>query len=194
MPPKRKNRPPSSPPLFRWSKKSPDEKQSRDESDKIFKALDMAENLGVKIKAILKTQEKRDVIEFQLNEVHVKVASIEDSVSRLDSEIHVLNSRTTKIEKNVEEHEEGFQYNENDVRDLQRDNKKLEHEVYDLKKQLLYMETYSRRKNQKFFGVPEITECNMEGGSQQGVALRTLEKLCTNFWKRNLRLKDELCF
>ena len=95
MPPKRKNRPPSSPPLFRWSKKSPDEKRSRDESDKIFKALDMAENLGVKFKAILKTQEKQDVIEFQLNEEHVKVASIEDSVSKLDSEIHVVNSRTT---------------------------------------------------------------------------------------------------
>ena len=72
----------------------------------------MAENLGVKIEAILKKQEKQDVIEFQLKEVHVKVASIEDSVSRLDSEIYVLNSRTTKIEKNVEELEEGFQYNE----------------------------------------------------------------------------------
>ena len=119
----------------------------------------MAENLGVKIEAILKKLEKLDVIELQLNEVHAKVANIEETVSRLESEVQALKTRTAKLEKNVEELEEGFKYNEEDVRDLQCDNKRLEHEVYDLKKQLLYMETYSRRENLKFFGVPENTEC-----------------------------------
>ena len=113
------------------------------------------------IEAILKKLEKLDVIELQLKEVHVKVASIEDSVSRLDSEIHVLKTRTTKLEKNMEELEEGFQYNEDNVHDLQHDNKKLELEINDLKKQLLYMETYSRRENLKFFRVPENTECTI---------------------------------
>ena len=46
----------------------------------------------------------------------------------------------------MEELEEEFKHNDDDVRDLQYDNKKLEHEVNDLKKQLLYMETYSRKK------------------------------------------------
>ena len=127
--------------------------------------------MGVKIEANLKKLEKLDVIELQLKEVHAEVASIEDSVSRLDSEIHVLKTRTTKLEKNMEELGDGFQYNEDDVRDLQHDNKKLEHEVNDLKKQLLYMETYSRRENLKFFGIPENTECTMEEGSQQGVTI-----------------------
>ena len=99
----------------------------------------MAENLGVKIEVILKKLEKLDVIELQLKEVHAKVASVEDSVSRLNSEMHVLKTRTTKLEKHMEELEEGFQYNEDDVRDIQRDNRKLEHEVFDLKKQLLYI-------------------------------------------------------
>ena len=53
MPPKRKDRSLSSPPLLKGSKNSPDEKRSRGESDKVFEALDMAENLGVKIEAIL---------------------------------------------------------------------------------------------------------------------------------------------
>ena len=81
----------------------------------------------------MKKLEKLDVIDHQLKEVHAKVASIEDSVNRLDSEIHVLKTRTTKLEKNWRGTvEEGFQYNarvEDDVRDLQRENKKLEHEV-----------------------------------------------------------------
>ena len=66
---------------------------------------------GVKIEASLKKLEKLDVIELQLKEVHAKVASTEDSVTRLDSEVHVLKTRlTTKLEKNPEELEEGFQY------------------------------------------------------------------------------------
>ena len=128
MPPKRKNRPLSSPPLFKESKKSPDENRSRAECNKIFEALDMAENLGAKVEAILKKHEKLDVIELQLKEVCMNVGNIKETVSRLDSEVQVLKTRTTKLETNVKELE-GFQYNEEDVSDLQRDNKKLEHEV-----------------------------------------------------------------
>jgi cell division protein FtsB len=146
----------------------------------------MAENLGIKIEVILKKLEKLDVIELQLNEVHAKVANIEETVSRLDSEVQVLKTRTTKLEKNVEELEEGFQYNEEDVRDLQRANTRLEHEVYDLKKQLMYMETYSRRENLKLFGVPENAEStsnDMDEGSQQRVTPENTKEV--NYWKRN---------
>ena len=187
MPPKRKDRPVPSPPSFKGSKKSPDEKRPRAECDKIFEALDMAENLGVKIEAILKKLEKLDVIELQLNEVHAKVANIEETVSRLDSEVQALKTRTTKLEKNVEELEEGFQYNE-DVRDLQCNNKRLEHEVYDLKKQLLYMETYSRRENLKFFGVPENTECTMEVGSEQQAVIENTKEVIYQFLEETLKI------
>ena len=75
----------------------------------------------------------------------------------------------------MEELEEGFEYNEDDVRDIQHDNKKLVHEVYELNKQLMYMETYSKRENLKFLGVPQNTDVlgtsnDMEEGTQQWVA------------------------
>ena len=86
----------------------------------------------------------------------------------------------------MQEIEEGFQYNEDDVRSLQCDNKKLEHEVYDLRKQLLYMEKYSRRENLKFFGVPERTESTMEERSEQrDVSENTIKRLFTHSWKKN---------
>jgi len=88
------------------SQKSPGEKRSTAEGDKIFEALDMAENLGVKVEAILKKLEKLYVIEHQLKEVHVKVANIEASVSKLDSEVQVLTTRTTKQETDVKELEQ----------------------------------------------------------------------------------------
>ena len=93
MPPKRKERPLPTALSFIGSRKSPDEKRSRAECDKIFEALDMAENLGVKIEAILKKLEKLDIIELQLNEVHAKVANIEETVGRLDSEVQDLKIR-----------------------------------------------------------------------------------------------------
>ena len=89
----------------------------------------------------------------------------------------------------MEELEEGFQYNEDDVRDLERDNKKLEHEVYDLKKQLLYMETYSRRENLQFFGVPENTECTTEEGAQQGVAFENTREVMYKFLEEKLKIE-----
>ena len=128
----------------------------------------MEENLGVKIEEILKKDIKLNLIELQQNEVHTKVANIKETVSRLDSEIQVLKFRTTKFEKNVEELEEG-------LRDLKCGNNKLKNEVYDLKEQLLYMETYSRRENLKFFGVRNNTKCteSMEEGSEQRVVFES---------------------
>ena len=89
----------------------------------------------------------------------------------------------------MEELEGGFQYNEDDVRDIQRDNRKLEHEICDLKKQLLYMETYFRRENLKFFGIPENTECTMEEGSQQGVAFADTREVLYKFLEEKLKIE-----
>ena len=58
----------------------------------------------------------------------------------------------------MEEFEECLQYNEDDISDIKRDNRKLENDVSELKKQLMYMGTYSRRENLKFFGLPENSD------------------------------------
>ena len=155
MPSKRKDRPiysSSSSPEFN---NSPDEKRSKSGADEVFEAANMVDALGVKIKAILKKLEKLDVIESQLNEVHTRMANIEETISRLDSEVKVLNNQQKKLKKNVEELQKGLEYTEDDISHLQRDNKKLENDVHELKKQLMYMENYSRRENLKFFGLPE---------------------------------------
>ena len=95
--------------------------------------------------------------------------------------------RTRKLQKNMEELEEGFLYNEDDVRNLQHDNKKLEHEVNDLKKQLLYMETSSRRENLKSSEYQRIPNAPWKKDHNMEPRLRTLEMLCTNSWKLSLK-------
>ena len=70
------------------------------------------------------------------------------------------------------EFEESLQYNEDDISDLQRDNRKLENDVCELKKQLMYMETYSRRENLKFFGLPENSDTSHSGNDTEEESFR----------------------
>ena len=56
--PKTKGETPAFSAITKGSKEVTGQKRLRAECDKIFKALDMAENLGLKIEALLKKKEK----------------------------------------------------------------------------------------------------------------------------------------
>ena len=60
------------------------------------------------------------------------------------------------MEKKPSELEESIQFNEDDISDLKKESKESKFEINDLRKQLLYLETYSRRENVKFFGIDEV--------------------------------------
>lgn len=67
----------------------------------VFEALHIAENLGSKIKTILEKLGKLNIIESQCNEMHTKIANIEETVSRLDREVKSSKNSAKKLEKNV---------------------------------------------------------------------------------------------
>ena len=60
------------------------------------------------------------------------------------------------MEKKASELEESIQFNEDDISDLKKESKESKFEINDLRKQLLYLETCSRRENVKFFGIDEV--------------------------------------
>ena len=60
------------------------------------------------------------------------------------------------MEKKASELEESIQFNEDNISDLKKESKESKFEINDLRKQLLYLETYSRRENVKFFGIDEV--------------------------------------
>ena len=59
------------------------------------------------------------------------------------------------MEKKVSALEGSIQFNEDDISDLKKESKESKFEINDLRKQLLYLETYSKRENVKFFGIDE---------------------------------------
>ena len=147
-------------------KASPEEKRTREEgfcefseNDEVLTALDMAGDLATKMDLALSKLEKLDIIENRLDSVIASIASIEETVGRLDKEVVSLKSKTSKTETRVDELEEGARFNETELSDLKRDTKKAKFDTEELRKQVLYLEAYSRRENLKFAGIPEnVTE------------------------------------
>ena len=86
--------------------------------------------------------------------MHTTLASIEEIVSRLDSKVKDLKTKSKQLGSTVNQLKESVQFNEEDISDLKLENlKQLQQDVCELQKQLLYMETYSRRENVKFVGL-----------------------------------------
>ena len=139
------------------SNQSPEEKRSKNsETDEVFEALEMAEDVGLKLQRVLDKLEKLDKIEAHLSEVSASLASIEEKVSRLDEDVQDLKQKTDRVEKKASELEESIQFNEDDISDLKKKSKESKFAINDLCEQLLYLETYSRRENVKFFGIDEV--------------------------------------
>lgn len=195
MPVKRKVRAKSS----KDSTPSPDDKKTRKEGgsassqtdDEIFEALNMAEDIGKKIEHMLLKLGKLDIIESRLQEMHSTLANIEQTVSRLDEEVKTLKVKTNEMDEVVKVLKENLVFNEDDISDLKRDSKEVQHEVFELKRQILYMETYSRRENAKFFGLPEEPSTSNGGERMQdGTQLpaEDSKEVIYNFLEQHLQI------
>lgn len=68
------------------------------------------------------------------------LANIEQTVSRLDEEVKILKLKTNDTVEVVKVLKENMEFNEDDICDLKRDSKEVQHKVSELKKQPLYME------------------------------------------------------
>ena len=175
-------RSPTLPDVFVCLTEAKERKESSSSDDTILEALGMAEGLAEKVDLILaklSKLDKLDEIELRLNNLSTSVSSIEMSMSQLEKEISVLDTKTKTIDKSVDELKESLRFCEDDVSDL----KKNAYDIKDncssntneLRKQILYLETYSRRENLKFVGIPEKSTSNdnisdADGGSSEDTA------------------------
>ena len=88
------------------------------------------------------------------------------------------------MEKKASELEESIQFNEDNISDLKKESKESKFEIYDLRKQLLYLETYSR-ENVKFFGIDEVVLA-----SEVDSPTEDTRDLVFKFLENNLRIAN----
>ena len=112
----------------------------------------MAEDLA-KIEHVLLKLGKLDIIESCLQDLFSTLANIEQTVRRLHEEGKILKVTTNGTDEVIKVLKENLEFNEDDIYDMKRDSKEAKHEVVELKKQILYMETYSRGENVKCFSL-----------------------------------------
>ena len=72
--------------------------------------------------------------------------------------------------------------NSRNVSDIKRDTKKAQFDTEELRKQLLYLEAYSRRENLKFAGIPE----NVPEGQQ----MENTKELVYEFLEKELKIAN----
>ena len=88
-----------------------------------------------------------------------------------------MKNKISETVTRINELEDGARFNETELSDIKRDTKKAQFDTEKLRKQLLYLETYSRRENLKFAGIPE----NVPEGQQ----MENTKDLYTSFWRKN---------
>ena len=154
------------------SSTSPEDKRSRhtfaaeysdQQDDEVPQAPSMAAELGKKLDEVLGRLTKLDIIENRLNSLYTTMANIEGAISSLDKDAAELKAKSKTTVESVNKLEQSVDFNASDITILKHDQLKLKFGNENLKKQLLYSESYSRRENLKFIGIVENTSDSTNG-------------------------------
>ena len=105
------------------------------------------------------------------------ISSIEETVGRLDEEVVSLKNKTSETETRVNELEEGATLSV-----IKRDTRKAQFDTEEVRKQLLYLEAYSRRESLKFAEIPE----NVPEGQQ----MENTKELVYEFLEKELKIAN----
>ena len=97
------------------------------------------------------------------------MTNIQSEVSSL-----MIKVRADSAETKLREMDTGLQYANAEVEDLKTQSRNNQQSIVSLKERLLYEEVYNRRKNLRFFGLPESTKSTI--GDSSEVLYRILER------------------
>ena len=130
----------------------------------------MAGNVGEKLDMILgelKKLDKLDAIEATLKDLTSRLGNVESTIDKMKVEARAVDS-------SIKDMDQGLTHLNKEVEDLRGMVKDKDKQIEYLHTRHLYLESYSRRENLKFFGIPES-----EAGASEGKdAVGTIDVLC----------------
>ena len=157
--------------------------ESAGSSDIVLEALNMAESVTAKLDCIMECLEKLSLIENRLDSMALTMANVESTLSRLDADVTMLKG-ARKREKRITKLETSINYNEDDVAELQKDLYDHRAQLDKCKKDLLYLEAYSRRENVKIFRIPQAT------GNENASVPEDTKEIIHNFFEQELKIEN----
>ena len=145
---------------------SPWEKRPKSlvEEDEVLQALNMAGNVSEKLDKILgeiKKLEKLDAIETTLKDLTSRLGNVESTIDKMKEDARAVDSSITGMD-------ESLTHLIKEVEELRGTVEDKDKQIEYLHMQHLYLESYCRRENLKFFGVPESEASASEGKDAVG--------------------------
>ena len=127
-----------------------------------MEALNLTEGVNEKLDLILL---KLISLDSKMEELNLTVKAMQDKVSIMETEIASIQDRQRTLDGKFSHMEKNAQFEDEQIIELETalqasmDNRK--DEVSEYRKQVLYLEVYSRRENLKFEGLPELVEATV---------------------------------
>ena len=131
---------------------------SEESEDEVMAAIN-SEGLAEKMDLILTKLNKLDVLEKKIDGIDTVLKGLQDSVAALENDVTSIKHKYKSLDNKFKEVEKSTTFVGNRVDELNKiildetENRKTE--ISDVRKELLYLEAYSRRENLKFEGIAE---------------------------------------
>ena len=172
---------------------SPNQHSIEEEAEKDADSVDMSDEIGAKLQAILAKLEKLDTIESTLKTIQEKLENLEARTQKLEhfrtraeKDIGELKDGANFAEQQLQEKLLAFgksqQEREAQLKDLAEKFQKSQDAVNEIHTKNLYLESYSRRENLKFMN---IDEDELNGGKNEDT-----EEVLRCFLERELGFMD----
>ena len=152
--------------------------------DEVMAALNLTGNVTEKLDLILS---KLISLDSRFEELNQTVKGIQNKVSYLETEVASVKDRQRSLDGKFSHMEENAKFVDEQIRKLQTSADEGKSEVSECRKQTLYLETYSRRENLKFEGIPELSE---SPGQQNISSNEDTKNVLVNFMKDVLEIED----
>ena len=115
---------------------------------------------------------------------------LEQSFAVMEKDVQNLKDKTGKTNTKVNDLEKSVEFHDQDISDLQKDLKKVQHEADELKMQLLYQGHYSSRENLMFVGIEENgTPFDAENATANN-NVETTKEVIYDFLQRELSFEN----
>ncbi|CAH3015547.1 unnamed protein product, partial [Porites evermanni] len=162
---------------------SPDSKISDDE-DQVMAALNLTEGVTKKLDLILERLSKLD---SKMEELNKTVKGLQGKVSSLEIDVVSIKDKQKSLDQKFTHVESNSKFVDSNIKELQEMVEERKDEISACRKQILYLEAYSRRENLKFEGIPELPKSS---GQQNATSKEDTKEVLANFMENVLGIED----
>ena len=126
-----------------------------------------------------------------MEELNLTVKAIQDKVSIMETEIASVQDRQRTLDRKFSHMKKNAEFVDEQIIELkmalQASTDERKDEISECRKQVLYLEVYSRRENLKFEGIPELVEVTVQ---QNVTSHEDTKNVLANFMENVLGIED----